>query len=1009
MNNRLGNKIASLRKTNNLSQRELAKSLNVSNKTISKWECGNGKPDIEMIQMISDFFHISVDELLSESSQTTSIVQDNKKKLTNKMKITIISLVATVILTLAVVLSILYVPRSPIIKESEILKLDTEQSLLTTTVSNNTDRISLINSISVPITNEWKLYDEINCSKEITSKTVFLDYADNTFYILVENNIGKQKLYTVIIRRKPMYQVVFDLGQHYLLSDRYVSVEVEEDSLVEEPAFIPQKEGYYFTSWDFNFNTPITSNITIESLYLPNINILKFNGNESTHGEMLNINIKTNETINLPINNFEKDYYIFLGWSTSIDGDVEYYNNDYFQMNTNSEIILYAIWCPIQYDITYILNGGNLDTDLLSYNIEDTILLPSPSMSGANFDGWYTDIYFANSKLNEITKGSHGEIVLYAKWNYIDYSINYILNNGMNNPLNPSKYTIVDSNINLHDAEKEGYNFLGWYKSSYYSSYNKVTYIDTKICNNQTLYARWEPIKYNISYNLNGGKLEQEIKQYTIESEVLLYSPEKSGYEFLGWYNNPSYEGTAIDKISKGTIGDLQLYAKWGTVNYFISYELNEGENNTKNPSTYTIEDENIVLENPSRAGCDFLGWYTESTFTNKITLIETNLLKDMQLYAKWKILTYNITYELNGGTSNSLRKTYNVTNSFSLVAPTLDGAIFDGWYDSEEYVNKVDKIEKGTIGDLHFFAKWNYITYYVTYETNDGAIDGEYITEYTILDETIILPSVSRDGFRFLGWYTDIRCCENKISQINVNSCQNYTLYAKWIDNNHIGISTQEELKNIGGKDANNYYILLNDITISGSWYSISGFVSILDGNGYSIKNLHSYYLFGHIKGATVKNLNIENCNISITDTSYDSDTYGILAKKATNSTISNCNISGSLRVTKAHHWLSVGGFVGTLTSSTITDCTIDLTLYASTNGESVQLNAGGIVGESNDSNVINCSVECFMSLTSTGSIVVAGVVGGGSGGTCTNCTATGTINASGEYVTKGEIVPGQ
>ena len=160
MNNRLGNKIASLRKTNNLSQRELAKSLNVSNKTISKWECGNGKPDIEMIQMISDFFHISVDELLSESSQTTSIVQDNKKKLTNKMKITIISLVATVILTLAVILSILYVPRSPIIKESEILKLDTEQSLLTTTVSNNTDRISLINSISVPITNEWKLYDE---------------------------------------------------------------------------------------------------------------------------------------------------------------------------------------------------------------------------------------------------------------------------------------------------------------------------------------------------------------------------------------------------------------------------------------------------------------------------------------------------------------------------------------------------------------------------------------------------------------------------------------------------------------------------------------------------------------------------------------------------------------------------------------------------------------------------------------------------------------------------------
>lgn len=1005
MENRLGNKIASLRKTNNLSQKDLAKKINVSNKTISKWECGNGKPDIEVIQKISEIFNISVDELLSESHQKQNDIVDNKKKASNKIKISIISTVSSALLILAVILSILFIPRTPAINDSKILNLDAEQSLLTTTVSNETEKISLINSISVPLTNKWKLYDEINCSQEITSKTVFLNYGDNTFYILVENNAGKQKLYTVIIRRKPMYQITFDCGEHYLDVDRFFSVNVEEDSCLEEPTFIPKKNGYYFGNWSFDFSKPITSDNLIVATYFPNINTLIFDGNTSTSGMMENISIKTNETISLPDNLYSKDYYSFIGWSTSSNGSVEYNNKDSFKMNENSKQVLYAIWNPIQYDITYILNDGLLETDLISYNIEETILLPTPSMNGATFAGWYTDKSFSNARLEEIKQGSYGDITLYAKWEYINYAITYVMNGGTNNALNPREYTILNKNLDLYDAERDGYSFTGWYTSPY-SNYSKINFINTQLCKNQTIYARWTPIEYIINYNTNDGTLETTKSCFTVESEIMLDSPTKEGYNFVGWFNNELCSGNPISIIQKGTIGNLELFAKWVPINYTISYELNEGENHPSNPLTYNIEGNDIVLENPSRSGCEFLGWYTDSTFDNQIYSIKTSILEDITIYAKWKILTYNITYNLNGGSSTSLRKTYNVTNSFTLAIPLLNGAVFDGWYTDSDYTIKIDKIEKGTIGDLELFAKWNYTTYYITYETNNGSFANDYVTQYNILDETIILETPIRDGYKFLGWYTDSRCCENKINTIEVTSCSNYTIYAKWINNNHIGISTQEELKNIGGKDSENYYILLNDITITESWYGISGFVSTLDGDGYSIKNLNNYHLFWNITNATIKNLNIENCNISITDTSWDSDSYGILAKKATSSTINNCSISGTLSVSKAHDWLDVGGFIGIANSTTISNCNANITLVATTSGESSALYAGGIVGSAIESNILNCAVQCNMTLRAVDSLTVGGVIGSKSGGKCENCTANGEIGGSASYVEKGEII---
>ena len=63
MNIRLGEKIRSLRKQNNLSQEVLAQFLGVSFQAVSKWENGTTMPDVTMIPAIASFFNVSTDEL----------------------------------------------------------------------------------------------------------------------------------------------------------------------------------------------------------------------------------------------------------------------------------------------------------------------------------------------------------------------------------------------------------------------------------------------------------------------------------------------------------------------------------------------------------------------------------------------------------------------------------------------------------------------------------------------------------------------------------------------------------------------------------------------------------------------------------------------------------------------------------------------------------------------------------------------------------------------------------
>lgn len=134
---------------------------------------------------------------------------------------------------------------------------------LTATLPNATETFSFIKDIKVAENAEYIVSGDISCDTVISSKTVSLEPGDNTYYILITNG-SLEKLYTVTIRRLPMYTVTFN-------SNGGTSVDsqtVEEGSLATEPT--TSRDGYTFASWNYDFTKPITSNTEISASWTPN-------------------------------------------------------------------------------------------------------------------------------------------------------------------------------------------------------------------------------------------------------------------------------------------------------------------------------------------------------------------------------------------------------------------------------------------------------------------------------------------------------------------------------------------------------------------------------------------------------------------------------------------------------------------------------------------------------------------------------------------------------------------
>ena len=417
-------------------------------------------------------------------------------------------------------------------------------------------------------------------------------------------------------------------------------------------------------------------------------------------------------------------------------------NNNKFELGTKitGDLKLHYIKNATNYSITYHLDGGDNGENPVSYTIEsENIVFSNPTKKGYTFNGWYKEDTFT-TKVDGIDKGSTGNVELFAQFTLNEYTITYNLDGGNNSEENPFFIHVTD-HVVLQDAVKVGYNFLGWYLND-----SKVEELE-HISSNITLEAKFEIATFTISFETFGGTNITPIALEYNQDIVLDTNVSKLGYEFRAWYKDSLF--TTIFKDTKMPAENLTLYARYNLVNYNITYNLDGGDN--PNPYTYNIES-SITLQDSYKEGSTFIGWYSEATFENKIETIE-NRTGNIELFARFSTNVYDIEFNTNGGNAiNTIHAEYN--DIITLPDGVKEGYEFEGWFKDSSFETPVTK-EYTVLGNVVLFAKFEAITYTITYNLNGGA-NGTNPATYTIETSTITLENATKNGYTFQGWYRE-------------------------------------------------------------------------------------------------------------------------------------------------------------------------------------------------------------------------------------------------------------
>ena len=249
--------------------------------------------------------------------------------------------------------------------------------------------------------------------------------------------------------------------------------------------------------------------------------------------------------------------------------------------------------------------------------------------------------------------------------------------------------------------KKTGYIFTGWNtkkngSGDSYDNKQSVKNLTSKNGGTVTLYAQWEPITYTVQYNGNGatsGSTAASTHIYDKEKKLT-----KNGFErkFSVIYNKNCTDKKA--SITKTNDTEAAVFDDWSkTKNSRKVYDDEEAVKNLtdKDKETITLyarwKDGAIILPSGTREGYELLGWSMNKnavtadegyTAGNKVTVSS-----NMNLYAVWRIKTYTIKYDANGGTGTMEDGMKTHFQAYTIK----DNAFIHNGYDFVEWNTKAD------------------------------------------------------------------------------------------------------------------------------------------------------------------------------------------------------------------------------------------------------------------------------------------------------------------------------
>lgn len=232
----------------------------------------------------------------------------------------------------------------------------------------------------------------------------------------------------------------------------------------------------------------------------------------------------------------------------------------------NGDTAAYPVFKENAFSIDYVLYGGvNSEQNPASYIKGDSaIVLSAPQKENDVFEGWFLDSNFVQ-KIDTIKTQYYGDWKLYAKWKSF-FVIHFEMNKGQTYngrtfylPLE-FRWSADSAAFVLGTASRgSGFEFDGWYADSLFTK--KITEIPAGNTEDVTVYAKWSPKTYTITYHLNGGTNHPDNPStFTGEDDGFKFkAPTREGADFYRWTYGEL--GGVAEKISR--MQNIDLYAEW--------------------------------------------------------------------------------------------------------------------------------------------------------------------------------------------------------------------------------------------------------------------------------------------------------------------------------------------------------------------------------------------------------------------------------------------------------------
>jgi uncharacterized repeat protein (TIGR02543 family) len=224
---------------------------------------------------------------------------------------------------------------------------------------------------------------------------------------------------------------------------------------------------------------------------------------------------------------------------------------------------------------------------------------------------------------------------------------------------------------------------------------------------------------------------------------------------------------------------DTNLSPVWGANKYTLYFNANGGSvSEASRKVTYGTT--YGTLPTPTRAGCTFAGWYNAPSGGTQVSANTVMAASDTTIYAHWTANTYTLYFNANGGSvsEGSRSVTYNSTYG-NLPTPTATGYTFLGWFTAASGGNQVSSGTHMGASDTTIYAHWSINTYTLYFNANGGNVS-EGSRNVTYNSSYGALPTPTRSGYTFLGWFTAASGGDQVSNTTRIGS-SNTTVYAHW------------------------------------------------------------------------------------------------------------------------------------------------------------------------------------------------------------------------------------